>query len=321
MGIQTRYDTNDVAEQDRFSYWREAVCDSYVQLGCETENRSDFTGRIEISRHTVLSISRVAGLSHSVERRTSDIRAASEPFFLLSLQTAKSSRVSQFGNTAHLQVGDMALYSSTDPYTLELSDNFSQTVVQMPAARLIDRLPNAELLAARRIDGSKGIGKLVRDNILAFSEHLNSSNLTLQALVQDTLIDLIATGLATESACAVEMSSPELQILLRTRSFIRSNLGDPDLDRQRVAEEMGLSVRRLNDIFAKEDGSISRYIRTTRLNELATALIDPRFSAQSITEIAFRFGFSNMQNVSTAFRSHFGSSPRDYRAQSDHRQR
>lgn len=314
MDLQTRYDTNDVATADRFAYWRDAVCDSYVQLGCEAENRSDFRGLIDIARHSVLSISKVAGLAHRVERRKRDISSASDAFFLLSLQTAESSSVTQFGKTALLRPGDMALYSSTDPYTLNLTDDFSQTVVQLPSTKLIDRLPNAEMLTARKIDGQSGIGKLVRDNILAFAEHVNSPNPMLQALLQDTLIDLIATGLAAGGVDKVELSSPEQHVMLRAKSFIRSNLGDPDLDRNRVAAEIGMSVRRLNDIFAKDDTSISAFIRRMRLEGVTADLRDPRFERMSISEIAFRFGFSNVQNFSTLFRSQFGETPRAYRA-------
>ena len=128
MDIQTRYDTDDVAPADRFAYWKESVCDSYVKLGCDAENRTHFRGLIDIARHSVLSISRVAGLSHTVDRRKRDIRSASDAYFLLSLQTAESSQVTQFGKTALLRPGDMALYSSTDPYSLKLSDDFSQMV-------------------------------------------------------------------------------------------------------------------------------------------------------------------------------------------------
>ena len=314
MDIQTRYDTNDVSAQDRFAYWRESVCDSYVQLGCDTENRNDFRGLIEIGRHSVVSISKVAGLAHTVERRKRDIRSASDSYFLLSLQTAESSSVTQFGKTAVLQAGDMALYSSTDPYTLRLADDFRKTVVQLPTAKLIERLPNAEMLTARKIDGQSGIGKLVRENILAFAEHVNSPNPMVQALLQDTLIDLIATGLAVHSGDKIELSSPEQHVMLRAKSFIRSSLGDPDLDRNRVAAEIGMSVRRLNDIFAKEGVPISAFIRRTRLEGVATDLKDNRFERHSISEIAFRYGFSNMQNFSTLFRAHFGHSPRDHRA-------
>lgn len=317
MDLRTRYDTRDVAPVDRFAYWRESVCDSYVQLGCETENRNNFSGLIDIARYSVLSISKVAGRAHRVERRKRDIRSASDAYFLLSLQTAESSRVTQFGKTALLRPGDMALYSSTDPYTLDLTNDFSKTVVQLPSCKLIERLPNAEMLTARKIDGQSGIGKLVRENVLAFAEHVSSPNPMLQALLQDTLIDLIATGLAAHSADKIELSSPEQHVMLRAKSYIRAHLGDPDLDRNRLASEIGMSVRRLNDIFAKEDESISIFIRRTRLEGASADLRDARFQRHSISEIAFRYGFSNMQNFSTVFRAKFGTSPRAFRAQKE----
>lgn len=87
----------------------------------------------------------------------------------------------------------------------------------------------------------------------------------------------------------------------------------PNWNRNRVVAEIGMSVRRLNDIFSKEGESISAYIRRVRLETIASALTDPWFEAQSISELAFRYGFSNMQNFSTTFRAAFGTSPRDYR--------
>ena len=315
MDIRARYDTDDVASRDRFAYWRESVCDSYVQLGCETQNRKNFRGLIDIARHSVISISKVAGMSHTVERRKCDISAAADSFFLLSLQTAESSCVTQHGKTAVLRPGDMALYSSTDPYTLKLSEDFSKTVVQLPTAKLIERLPNAEGLTARKIDGQSGIGKLVRENILAFSEHVNAASPLLQSLLQDTLVDLIATGLASHSADKIELSSPEQQVALRAKSFIHGNLGDPALDRNSVSNEVGMSVRRLNEIFSKDGETISVFIRRMRLEGVSGDLQDPRFERQSISEIAFRYGFSNMQNFSTVFRAKYGLSPREYRAQ------
>lgn len=311
--MQARYDTEEVDARDRFSFWRDAVCDSYVQLGCETDNRQNFRGLIDISRHSALSISRVSGLAHRVERRKRDINASTDSYFLLSLQTDKTSRITQFGNAALLRTGDMALYSSTDPYALDLAENFSQTVVQLSADKLLDRLPNARVLTARRIDGTQGLGKLVRQNILAFAEHLNSENTTQQELVQETLIDLIATGLAAESQAAVELSSPEQHVLLRAKAMISDNLSNPDLNRDLVARALGMSVRRLNSIFAKEGTSIAGFIRQKRLDGVACDLRDPRYDAQSISEIAFRYGFSNLQSFSTQFRKHFDRSPRAFR--------
>jgi AraC-like DNA-binding protein len=314
MSQTQRYSTAPLAPKDRFAYWREAVCDSFVQLGCEAPRTSDFSGNLDIARYAQLSISKVSGARHSVERRNRDIRAATQAYFLLSLQMEGGSRVSQFGNIAVLRPGDMAIYDSTQPYRLDLDDGFAKTVLQLPQDQILARLPNAQMMGGMRIDGQSGIGKLVRENILAFSHHMDAGNPTMEAMLQNTLIDLIATGLASGIGSFADLSSPEQHILLRARSYIVAHLGDPDLDRTQIAEALGMSVRRLNGIFAKEGTSISEVVRKKRLDAVASALGDPRFAAMTISEIAVSNGFCNLQHFSNLFSSTFYCSPRAYRA-------
>lgn len=308
------YSTETVGSRDKFAYWSEAVCNSFVQLGCDTPDRTGFSGRLETIRHSSLSVAHVSGSRHMVERRKRDIRATSDAYILLSLQRHSTSRISQFGNTSLLQPGDMAIYDSTHPYVLELSNGFTKTVVQLPKQRLLARLPNAEMLGGLRIDGQSGIGKLVGQSILAFAEHMREGNHVLDLLLQETMIDLIATGLASVVGSNADLSSPERHVLMRARSYIAANLGDPDLDRTRVAAELGMSLRRLNDIFAKNHSSIADEIRNARLKAVARDLRDKRFAALTISEIALKNGFGNLQHFSTLFRSVHDQSPKAYRA-------
>lgn len=313
MNITTRYDTSSINARDRFVYWREAVCESYVELACEAESRGDFSGSLEIARYTNLFVSHVTGKAHSVVRRKRDIRKAKEEFFLLSLQNNRTSRITQFGNSTILRAGDMALYDSTSPYQLDLHDGFSKTVVQLPKARLLARLPNAQLAAGHRIDGGSGLGRLVRENILSFARHAGEGDPVLRATVQETLIDLIATGIASTLGSQVVLSSPEQHVLLRAKTWIRSHVRDPDLDRNSVSVAMGMSVRRLNEMFSKEGTSISEHIRRQRLSMVADELRDERFATLSISEIAMRCGFCNLQHFSTLFKSRYGMTPTEWR--------
>ena len=101
---------------------------------------------------------------------------------------------------------------------------------------------------------------------------------------------------------------------MRARSFIAAHLGDPELDRTRVAAELGMSLHRLNDIFAKEGLSIAHEIRNARLSSVARDLIDPRFAALTMSEISMKNGLWNLQHVSTLFRTAYGQSPKSDRA-------
>lgn len=315
MKSATHYSTETVAPADRIAYWREAVCESYVKLGCDTRQSRRFSGALDIRHFPNVAVSRVSGAAHSVVRRERDIRTDSNASFLLSVQLQHTSRVSQFGHTAVLQPGDMAIYDSTHPYQLDLSDGFSQTVLQFPKDRILARLPHAQLLGGIRVDGQCGIGKTVAQTIVQLSAQLDDGDTLLSGLLEDTLMDLIATGLASSLQRPVELSSPEQHLLMRARAFIGEHLHDPDLNRAQVARSVGLSVRRLNEVFAKHDTSITADIRQKRLLAVAADLADARFAGRSISEIALARGFSNLQHFSTLFKKFHQCSPKAYRSQ------
>ncbi|MCP5084525.1 MAG: AraC family transcriptional regulator [Alphaproteobacteria bacterium] len=152
------FSTETVAERERFSYWREAVCDAYVHLGCEIEQPSGFQGEIKLRRYPNIAVSLVSGNAHDVYRRPQDIAQADEEYFLLSLQTSNAADITQHDRRAELKRGDCALYCSTDPYHLSLTGGFQQLVLQVRKADLLGRLPEAGQLTGMRIDCASQVG-------------------------------------------------------------------------------------------------------------------------------------------------------------------
>lgn len=308
------YATSAVKLPERFAFWREAVCDAYVRLGCETDTTEFFHGAIEVRRYQTIDISTVGGSRHKVVRRRRDIASSTENDFLLSLQRKNVSRVEQYGNTAVLNPGDFALYSSTDPYTLSLSEGFEEMVLQFPKEKLLSRLPDAEMLTGLQIDGSTGFGQFVSNNIMSMAEMIAHQSHDSRLLLQETVLDLIAAAFAAQRQSRYELSNPEQHILLRAKTFVRSRLADPDLDREMVSRDVGVSVRRLSEIFSASGESLANYIRNLRLDNAAADLRDARFSRQTISEIAIRYGFENFQHFSTLFRRRFDCTPSEYRS-------
>lgn len=307
------YRTEDLPEKQRFEYWREAVCDTYVRLGCETPTPEHFQGEIQLCRLSLLQLSTVSGSKQCVQRRYKDIAHTNEAHFLFSLQIRHQCQVHQAGRSSLLLPGDATLYSSTRPYELQLKDAFQQLVLLIPKAPLLTRVPNAESLTARQIPGSSETGQLLSQTLPQIAQVIESQNHTAQHLLQNTVLDLVATSLASLQETSFELSQPEQQLLLRAQAYIQNHLSDPELDRQRVAKSCGVSTRRLSEIFAKHRSSISAYIRAQRLERVASELRHPNCAQHSISEIAFRWGFNALPHFSRCFRAHFHQSPRDYR--------
>ncbi|WP_305983880.1 helix-turn-helix domain-containing protein [Roseibium sp. MMSF_3544] len=305
--------TQSVRQEDSFAFWREAVCESYVQLECDSEKPENFKGEILLNRLPSISTSFVTGSQQFVKRRRKDVGRANDESFLISLQLEKAGTISQQGREAHLRPGDFALYSSVDRYSLDLPDGFRQLVVQIPRDMLLARIPQADQLTAISVPGDSPFGAIVHDSVTRLISVVDQSGDTLKYSLQDTVVDLFVTGLASLKEMRFELSQPERQLLLRADAAIRANFHDPDFDRAALASTLGVSVRRLSEVFRADQRSISAAIRDMRLGRIADDLRDTRNARQSIGEIAFRWGIANQQSLVRGFQARYGESPRSFR--------
>ena len=99
------------------------------------------------------------------------------------------------------------------------------------------------------------------------------------------------------------------------KRYVEGRLGDPELCPAVVARGVGVSVRHLHRLFAGAGGgSLGDWVRHSRLERCAGDLRDPAMAHESLTEIAFRWGFNDSAHFSRSFRAAFHQTPRDYRA-------
>lgn len=261
-----------------------------------------------------MSSSHVTGSNQTVSRRLKDGTRREDDSFLLSLQLSKTGFVEQGGRLTRLEPGDFALYSSASHYRLTLPDDFSQLVLQFPRADFIARLPSADGLTAITVPAGVAFGSIAREMLPKLVRALDETPDHAQVSGQQAIIDLVVAALAAMAPGGHQLHSNEQLILMRARAFILRHLSDPQLDREAVAREMGLSVRRLNEIFQTEGSSISREISDARLSRVAADLGSRQHARRSVGEIAFAVGVSNMQSFTRSFRARFGQTPAEYRA-------
>lgn len=74
-------------------------------------------------------------------------------------------------------------------------------------------------------------------------------------------------------------------------------------------------MRHLYRLFAGKGWTVTAWIRERRLEHCRSDITDPRLADWSITDIAFRWGFSDSSHFSHCFRNEFGVSPRQLRIQ------
>lgn len=109
---------------------------------------------------------------------------------------------------------------------------------------------------------------------------------------------------------------PELVAPARRRAaeeHIRANLDDAGLTPDSVGRAVGISRRRVYELFAREGVGVAEYIRAARLDRVRQTLADPDSQTRSIGAIAAGAGFPNQAHFSRLFRQTYGETARDYR--------
>jgi AraC family transcriptional activator of tynA and feaB len=157
---------------------------------------------------------------------------------------------------------------------------------------------------------------------------IDSANLSLDGPCLNLLSSLVPTltasvpTLSTPDARAVRNAAIELVagalrhstgVPSSARSQLRSSLVQwieqhlrEQLTPARVADAHSISVRTLNRLFSEHGETLSSYIRERRLER---AKLDVLQTDLPLTQIAFRWGFSDASHFSRRFAAHFGTPP------------
>ena len=279
--------TSAVAEGKRLQYWRDAVCDTFVELDCRALSEAPFFGEITTAQCDEMHFSKVRSDGQIVDRTKSRIRRAREEVVLVSVQVQGTGTVAQDGRQATLQPGDFACYDSTRPYTLSFGAQFEQIVLHMPRNAMIRRIGPTEAVTATRVAAGR---------------------------LSDVCLGLVTTALGDLSSCPHRNDTPARAALtFRAKAIIERNLADMHLNTEKVAVLMGISSRYLQDLFHSENTTVSEWIWSRRLEKARRDLFDPLLARESITQIALGCGFSDLAHFSRRFKAAYALAPREYR--------
>jgi AraC-like DNA-binding protein len=95
--------------------------------------------------------------------------------------------------------------------------------------------------------------------------------------------------------------------------LINRNIQERELSPTMLASQLNISIRQLHRVFEEHGESVCRFIQRSRLRHCAAALSASSKSHESITNIAYTWGFNDSAHFSKAFKKEYGLAPKDYR--------
>jgi AraC-like DNA-binding protein len=290
------FDLGRVAVPQRSAAWRQWSSETFGRRihvsGCPDGDISGFIRGVRLGAGRLLHIC-TAGR----EIICADLPRGT-PVLTIVLQLNGLSCFEQGARRGELRAGDLCVLDSQIPFRQQVSLGSEMMLLQTerPAAAV----RHALLLAS---SGSVcPVGEPVANLVRGAIESAMPTALRLPAHRRDelchALFDLAAL-LFDDRGSGARLRSRRQQLLAE----IDAHLDDSALDATRLASQIGVSRRRLDQIFVREVGcAVATYIRQRRLERAREMLADPRYDGRTVTEIALSVGFEDMSHFTRAFK-------------------
>ena len=288
------------------------VCERLIPIDQQPLHEIPFQGRLDVTSIGPVPISRMAHTAMRTEATADAIRRHGQPDRLYaSMKLSGHDTLQQGDREAVTRTGDFVVIDAR-PAVCEANTGIS-LVVDLPRERFEAMLGPSRLFCALTV------GADLASTILAntFIQELVrvGDQLTPDAAARMASIgtDLIIASLAERMAQEVPGSVHGNVTVQRAKAYVEANLSDPTLDPPQLAAAMGVSLRRLQELFHERGRHISDYIWERRLEAAARRLADPACAHLSIGMLAYSCGFVSQAHFARRFKDRYDMSPRDYR--------
>ena len=298
---------------DHVQRWVNLIAETFCTFDIQTRRETKFRvnaltrseGGFGVARFTT-----TAGRAQ-LERTAAVIRADNRDDYVLYLPVCGEHELLQRTRRTICSPACMTLISTAEPFVQTKFGDNDTLYLSMPRMFVDQRLVRGEGVCGRLVGTRSGVGRLAAETVAALQREAAQLGGTDFVGAARAAADLVLLGIAGAADLMTQDRSIRTSNLARAKRVIRARLGDADLSLSDIADECGISLRYLHDLFRDDGRTVREYLQGERLQAARSLLERSASGPVSITQICMTCGFATPSQFSTAFKRAFGLSPRD----------
>jgi len=304
--------TSDVSPRHKFAYWKDSLWQLCGNLRSETQADHSFGGKIEYATIGDVKIAKVTASRHRIVRTPTYPKRENSDFLKVVLQVKGISCFEQGSQRVVLSPGEWSVYDTALPYRIIVPEDTETLATLVPRDNIkMPRIHMDEILL-RKFSGTRGVWKLALQFMVSAFEEIPTITPEAEWEIAGAISNLIRLTMLDATEIQAEVSLPQVW-RERIKSYIIGHLRDPELSIDRIAVALNCTKRYIHKVFQCEGTTVSESILRMRLARCREDLRNPARSRNSITEIAYSWGFNNPAHFSKAFKDEFHISPSCFR--------
>lgn len=235
----------------------------------------------------------------------------------VTVKLSGTSMCEQFGRQAIVQPGEIMVLDRASPSIRQTTAPSRSLLLEIPRDRLENLLGDARHFSVLSVGADLGSARLVTTFLDTLLRVENTFTPDAAQRMSAIAVDLVAAGIAERLAREVPRPLHGTVVVQRAKAYVEAHLGDPALDPPQLAAAVGVSLRRLQELFHEHDQHISDWIWQRRLETAAKRLTDQGCRHLSIGTLAYGCGFASQAHFSRRFKDRYGMAPSEFRHLSD----
>lgn len=303
-----------VRPDDSFDYWHQVTCRNYSVTNCRAVPDKDFSGQVASQQIGGLAFSDISsriggGRELVIKREPVHIRRDGRQEVFLWLCHGGSIGFAQQGLNTMSRPGDMFIMDQAQPFTLVFGAYSSATLLIADRHAFSLRGVDVGRLAGKNIEADQRWARIlanVQDDVRMGAANASPEQ---YATLENMMLDVCSSvlQLAFHNTPPLHDARHRVSRLNQIKAYLRRNLGDAEIDNEKIARSANMSVRTLLRLFAEEGTTPMRWLIQERLLASRQAIEAGQF--ERVTDVAYAFGFVSLSHFSRSFKAVFGVSP------------
>lgn len=307
-----RYFSTDAAEPGRaFAYWVNTVCSELIELDIQTRNTTGFQAWMLQKALGPVGLNFIYTREpQRVWRSREAIHRSRESRFDLLHVRSGVFTFDHYGRSFVVRPGECVLIDSSEPYSFESTQLGLGMSLQIPQKWLRNWVAAPEDGVAAVITGDTPWQCALLATLNAVTPEAIDQLVIPGEALSEQIASLLTLAIGSPAAAGAAGRRKRLPAI---RQALLEQAHEETLTPAKVAREHGISKRCLHVLFAEAGTTFGQELMSIRLDRARRQLRDPRFLKISVSEIAWRCGFTDSSHFARRFRQRFGTSPRAYR--------